>query len=166
MSSVKHPYFGTLNSLNSHGLDVVWEGKIAINNTETDAMVWIEGNTSFQMAQLDAFAALLTNISSVDARARIQLCNHLTRDDPYYLEYHVNELAESPVIAELIRASAEGIPSADAFVQKMRLHNIGLWHGQKTPLILDYMIDSDYSDDILAVGISLDGEAIYVSWES
>ena len=53
----------------------------------------------------------------------------------------------------------------------MTLHSIGLWHQDpfdegSGPLVLDYMIDPDNSDEILAVSVAADGEITEINWES
>src|SRR5262249_36732892 len=139
MSTLTHSYFGALSSdsLDSD-TDVCWERTIPVNGIDVEAWLWIDRNAPLQAAQLDAFAALLSDMPALDARARVQLCRHLA-DDSGYLEFHVNELGETPVIAGLMKDSMGAMPSVNAFVERMQLRKIGLWHdSEETPLVLDY----------------------------
>lgn len=53
----------------------------------------------------------------------------------------------------------------------MTLNGIALWHQDpfdegSGPLVLDYMIDPDHSDEILAVSATAAGEIEEINWES
>ena len=84
---------------------------------------------------------------------------------------------------EYIAVHAEEIKDAEypqepaAFAQAMRLTNIGLWAsdpdeddedggGQAEPIVMDYNIDPERSDQLLAVKFDLDGKITGIDWES
>ena len=57
-----------------------------------------------------------------------------------------------------------------AFADTMTLYGIALWHqdpfGEGDALVLDYMIDPERSDQILAVSCTAAGDITGVNWES
>ena len=49
----------------------------------------------------------------------------------------------------------------------MKINNVGLWYClSKAEITVDYMIDPDQSDEILAVRFNLDGSFSSIAWES
>ena len=66
-------------------------------------------------------------------------------------------------------AEAEGTSQVDAhaFVSAMRLTNIGLWFTvEGSPVVLDYRLDPEASDQILAVKCDAQGQVVSIDWES
>ena len=59
------------------------------------------------------------------------------------------------------------VPTTDDFVTAMKINNVGIWYClSKAEIIVDYMIDPDQSDEILAVRFNLDGSFSSIAWES
>lgn len=82
-------------------------------------------------------------------------------DDDSYLTHHREEME-----------GGDALPTVPAaFVAAMTLNGIALWHQDpfdegSGPLVLDYMIDPDHSDEILAVSATAAGEIEEINWES
>jgi len=49
----------------------------------------------------------------------------------------------------------------------MKIHHVALWYClSKAEITIDYMIDPDQSDEILAVRFNLEGSFSSIAWES
>ena len=71
------------------------------------------------------------------------------------MDFHIDEL------------ELEVLTTIDDFVTAMKINNVGLWYCvSKDEIIVDYMIDPDQSDEILAVRFNLDGSFSSIAWES
>ena len=98
-----------------------------------------------------------------------QLDSNAAEDDPDVIWEGGADLNGRAVPAELWVAAEARLDAA--FAAAMVLHSIALWHQDpleegSSPLVLDYMIDPDNSDAILAVSVAADGEIEAVDWES
>ena len=148
MATLNHPYFGLLDSdALADEVDVLWERGVDVNGHSVSAQLWAAAE-----AELDA--------SKLDQRARAALQDYLADDDSY-LTHHREEMDGGDELPD----------TPAAFVAAMTLHSIGLWHQDpfdegSGPLVLDYMIDPDNSDEILAVSVAADGEITGINWES
>ena len=76
MPTLHHPYFGTLNSDTLEDIDVIWE--TTLGEPQTHSQLWAAPEQRLDTAELDAFAALLQNLPTLDKRARAALCDELT----------------------------------------------------------------------------------------
>ena len=116
---------------------------------------------------LDTFAKLLQNLSGLDVYARQQLTKMLTQDKSY-IEFHTEELAEdSEIISNLLVEADDREISIQDFSAAMHLTNIGMWLDfPDAPIIMDYMIDPENSDEILAVKLTAEGQLVSIDWES
>lgn len=57
--------------------------------------------------------------------------------------------------------------NVDTFVAAMALYRIGLWLSEtSSPVVMDYMIDKEHSDEILALKLTANGQMISIDWES
>jgi Protein of unknown function (DUF2004) len=102
----------------------------------------------------------------LDAAARRRLKTYL-EEDRSFIDYHTEEVDDSDVIAGLIDAANDAEIEADAFVAAMRVNGVGLWIGMSSsPVVLDYVIDAEHSDQILAVKTAQDGSVVSIDWES
>lgn len=98
MPALHHPYFGTLNSDTLEDIDVIWE--TTLGEPQTHSQLWAAPEQRLDTAELDAFAALLQNLPTLDKRARAALCDELANDGSFLeyfsaaeaLEYDVEEL--------------------------------------------------------------------------
>ncbi|MCC7249648.1 MAG: DUF2004 domain-containing protein [Lysobacter sp.] len=165
MSTFHHRYFGDLNAL-AEDTDVVWEKTFALNGATFDVSLWLGKNERLDDSMLDAFATLLEDLGALDAGARARLTAYL-EEDRAFIDYHVEELEESDILDRLIdEAGGRAIETA-AFVAAMRLNGIGLWVGMASShVVMDYVIDPENSDQILAVKAARDGSVVAIDWES
>ena len=148
MATLNHPYFGLLDSDTlADEVDVLWEHDVALNGHAINAQIWAAAESELDVAELDH-------------RARAALQEYLADDDSY-LTHHREEME-----------GGDALPTAPAdFVAAMTLNGIALWHQDpfdegSGPLVLDYMIDPDHSDEILAVSVTAAGEIEEINWES
>jgi len=164
-SRIVHAYFGELDSnriretFDAQG--VMWERDLDFNGHLIDTSLWVERGQALNKKLLDAFAALLQNLASVDSQARRHLVEYLNEDDNF-ITCHMD--LEIPGLAAL---AADGEVSPDAFVKAMQLTDITLWtQAEPDHVVLDYRIDPEHSDEILAVKLTAQGELIAIDWES
>jgi hypothetical protein len=68
-------------------------------------------------------------------------------------------------MAALIDACQDSEILASVFVRAMQLQGINFWHGD-AKYVVDYVIDPEHSNQILAVKIGLGDEVLDVAWES
>jgi hypothetical protein len=97
--------------------------------------------------------------------ARQRLREYLA-NDRYYINFHAEEIAGSDVMGQLLA----GVDNAseiteEAFVAQMRIYNIGLWLDKRL-VIMDYMIDPETSNEILAVKAKQNGHIVTINWEN
>ncbi|MEG0920035.1 MAG: DUF2004 domain-containing protein [Comamonas sp.] len=157
---MQHPYFGDLDTSDQDGTDVIWERDLELAGQPVDVALWANENQVLDPAQLDAFALLLEDLPELDAKARGFLTVELNEDDDF-IAYHTDEVENFPALAAI---APDGEISIDEFVRALRLCNIGLWCDGT--VVMDYQIDPDHSDQILAVKLDMQGGLKEVAWES
>lgn len=169
MSKLKHPYFGLLDTDALENIDVIWEQSFSLNSATFDVSLWTgdSPNPPLDESMLDAFAKLLQDLPALDIYARKQLAKMLAKDKSYIKE-HIEELARySEIISRLLSDAGSSEISAQTFVAAMRLTNIGMWLDvSSAPIVMDYMIDPENSDEILAVKLTEEGQLVVIDWES
>jgi hypothetical protein len=166
MSQIDHAYFGALDTDALDGVDVIWESDLSLDGTALDVQLWASPGMLLDAPMLDAFAALLGDLPSVDARARQQLKQYLEQDR-FYIEHHVEQLAGTPVIDTLAPDGNFAAVDIGTFVAAMALIGVALWPDDPgAPVVMDYMIDQENSDEILAVQLAADGQFTAIAWES
>ena len=157
---MQHPYFGALDTSDQDGTDVIWERDLELAGQPVDVALWANEELALDPAQLDAFANLLEDLPQLDTNARGFLTAELNEDDDF-IAYHTDEVENFPALAAI---APNGEIAIDDFVRAMRLCHIGLWCDGV--VVLDYQIDPDHSDQILAVKLDMHGALKDVSWES
>lgn len=157
---MQHPYFGDLDTGDQDGTDVIWERDLVLAGQPVDVALWADENQVLDSTQLDAFAQLLQDLSALDANARGFLAVDLNEDDGF-ITYHTDEIESFPALAAI---APDGNISIDDFVRALRLCSISLWSDGN--VVLDYQIDPDHSDQILAVKLDMHGALKEVAWES
>ena len=171
MPTLHHPYFGTLNSDTLEDIDVIWE--TTLGEPQTHSQLWAAPEQRLDTAELDAFAALLQNLPTLDKRARAALCDDLANDGSFLEYFSAAEALEYDV--EELRWLKPLLNDIPAFVAALQLTAIGLWtrdtmqemeEEPATPLVLDYKIAPEHTDQILAVKCDLQGNIISIDWES
>lgn len=169
MSKLKHEYFGLLDTDTLKKVDVIWEQSFTLHDASFDISMWAGATlgASLDATLLDALAKLCQDLPALDMYARQQLAQMLA-EDRSYIEHHTEELAEeSEIIARLLADAVDGEVAADTFADTMRLVNIGLWLDvPAVPIVMDYMIDPENSDEILAVKLSAKSQLVSIDWES
>ncbi|OOR92547.1 DUF2004 domain-containing protein [Moraxella bovis] len=159
-----HSYFGELNFDNLY----IWENEIhipQINENPIEILLWVDDkNTKPTIEFLDKSANHFQNIDKLHQKAVIELVNYLN-DDDYFVNYYVDEIDEYdlPTLTALIENDDL---TNENFVKLLKLQSVSSWYGEDCQIVMDYMIDPEQSDQILAVKFDLDGNFNKVSWES
>lgn len=184
--SISHPYFGEIFiSPDNRSMDVCWEKTVPIHDesdNSTEVWLWACSNHDLTSTLLDKFAFFCTHLAKFDDQSRQALINYLREDDAYITEHLriFNEVGNDAEASPPLFTLFSNPPiTPEKFVAQMQLTSIGLWacptnevqdieaqDTSNTPIIMDYMIDSEFSDQILAVKLSIEGEVIYIDWES
>ena len=174
MNTLTHPYFGPLSTAALQDTDVIWEVPQNLNGQSIETWLWADPATSLDAALLDDFASTLGQLTQLDQNARTALVKHL-QQEPDFIN-HLTEAASEddaqglPTVQTLLKqAKAAGqaqIAAAD-FVAAMQLQNISLWcsHDDE-PVVLDYRLDPEGNDQILAVKCDAQGNITEIAWES
>ena len=139
MSKVNHEFFGEIDT--EKGVDeqfsddvrVLWEEEY--NGIMTT--LWYESGCEFKVEVLDTFAEFLLNSENYFEKAKEALEYYLKEDDEYIV-FHKEEL-ELDIPDEICE-----------FVEQMKIESISLWAGE-TLISVDFMINSEESDEILCV---------------
>ncbi|ARU05378.1 hypothetical protein CCO03_12380 [Comamonas serinivorans] len=157
---MNHPHFGELDTSSIEGRDVVWERDLVLEGQAVDVALWADAGQVLDPGMLDAFASLLQDLAGVDARARVHLLAELEADDDF-ITYHTDEGENFPGLAAI---APDGAITPAAFVQAMRLTHASLWADGL--VVLDYQMDPEHSDQILAVKLDPQGQLQEIAWES
>lgn len=169
--TVRHSYFQTLSTDDFDGdIDVCWEQELPVGGGSVRVALWAGRDADLTAAALDAFAAFLARLNEADQAARAAIAAYLAEDGEY-ISLHEEEIED-----------AEYPQEPAAFAQAMRLTDISLWasdpnaeddedededeDGQAEPIVMDYNIDPERSDQLLAVKFDLDGKITGIDWES
>lgn len=151
MKQLTHNFFGELDlekGLNDDTI-VLWKEEVNGINTK----LWYVKDTEISIEILDKFSQFLNNFEEYHQKSLKALEDCLTEDDEYIV-FHREEV-ELDVPKE-----------ASKFVQSMHITNIGLWVGEKVSIIVDYMIDPEESNQILAVKFDKNLGIVDIAWES
>ncbi|MEL5958058.1 DUF2004 domain-containing protein [Streptomyces sp. CLV115] len=168
MKSIDHPYFGHLEVPSADETDVIWEGTASLGSSKAEVRLWADPKSGLDADELDAFATRLAHLPALDTAARAAIRENL-RQDRYFIDHHADELDDAEVIKRLIRDANGAAISVDAFTAAMHPVHIGLWHltGEaEARIVVDYTIDAETSDELLAVKMAGDGTVASVDWES
>ncbi|KDN82172.1 DUF2004 domain-containing protein [Kitasatospora cheerisanensis] len=168
MAVVEHARFGRLDTGAVDGAEVIWQGTGELAGEEVEALLWAGAAGEPSVEELDLLAARLDGLPAADAAARAALRAHL-EEDRYFIDFHVDELDGIEAVERLVREAAGAEVGPAAFVAALRLNGVGLWlNGLSagTPVVLDYVLAPEFSDQILAVRMTGDGAVDSVDWES
>lgn len=156
-----HSYFGELNFDDL----CIWENETAvpqINNNPIEILLWVDDEDTKPTTEfLEKSANHFKNIEKLHQKAVIELVNYLNDDDDF-VNCHVDE-CDLPALTALI--DNDDLTNEN-FVKLLQLQSVSSWYGKDCQIVMDYMIDPEQSDQILAVKFDLDGNFNKVSWES
>lgn len=174
MNTITHPYFGLLSTTKLQDTDVIWEVPQDLNGKAIETWLWADPATSLDAALLDAFASTLSTLAQLDQKAREALALHLQTESDF-----IDNLAEAaseegtqglPTVQTLLqqaRAAGQEQIRASDFVAALQLENISLWCSHDdAPVVLDYRLDPEGNDQILAVKCDAQGNITEIAWES
>lgn len=160
--TIQHDYFDKLNTQKSKDVEVIWQKDIEFNNQVIDTVLWLVNPNFLTQQNLDKFANFLKNLAKIDTISRQKLKNYLEEDNEF-IELHIDEIEGSEIIENL-----GDNPSVDEFVKAMSINHISMWldDNEDYHAYLDYVIDDECSDQILAVRFDIDGNFVEIAWES
>lgn len=164
--SLSHEYFGKLN-LNSYD---VWTTEMTINGKLVAVQLSLDSDSVSRqnlltVQTLDKCAAICQNIEQFDQQNREMLTDYLNNDREFMDDY-LNEPDEYAGSEPLV-AFYEGDKSISSFVGLLQVMQINLIiNDTKTLIASDYMIDQNYSDQILCVYRKSNGDLMNIGAES
>ena len=170
-----HPLFGQLDTSALDPVegdfwagDVLWDGFQALNGRQVRLDLWAVNQQVLALPELDALAQSLGRLPELDSSVRQHLERHLAAN-PMFMDEHATPEALAVYTdwaAQL--AALGGQVSVAQFVQHLQLVRVGLYPGQPFghAIVMDYQIDPEHSDQILAVKLTAQGELTAVDWES
>lgn len=164
MTTITHEYFGEIRLTAA----VCWEEEVTLNGYTTELRLW--GDTRIKEADTEVltyFETFCKTLTSYDALAKKALINEL-HENSEFIDFHVEEAPEVPAIAKLLAngfADLSESERATQFVAAMKLRNASMWL-RKGDIMMDYTIDGEKTDGILAVKWNSKGVLHSVDWES
>lgn len=153
---IEHDHFGEIDPAG----DPAWSRVVTLHGSEVDATLWGSAAAPLTPDLLDAFAGVLADLPRFDAIARQALLADLA-EDREFIDFHLEYVEDLPTLAAVAEAGQVTVP---AFVAALRLTQLGLWSDRV--VVMDYQVDPDASDQILAVKLDPSGELRAVDWES
>lgn len=171
--NITHPCFKDIKcptENDSNDISVCWEQQRCLNGDTFNICIWASDVHALTPKILDTFAhRYCQDLYWLDHICRQYMLEALQQDDAYMRENlgEIQMQVQSPKLQHLIDTHA----TIAQFVQEMNLTNIALWvDGEPTipcPFVsVDYMIDPEYSDEILCVRLDLERRLIHVAHES
>ena len=154
MSKINHEFFGEIDTEKavdgqfSDDVRVLWEEEY--NGIMTT--LWYESSYELKVEVLDTFAEFLRNSENYFEKAKEALKYYLKVDDEYIV-FHKEEL-ELDISDEICK-----------FVEQMKIEAIWIWAGENF-ISVDFMINSEESDEILCVKFNDGLEVESIDWES
>jgi hypothetical protein len=163
MSEMTHPVLGQVEVDDTAGPS--WRASVAVAGSAVE-MSFDPGDAPLDAGQVDALAGVAERLGEFDRSARAAMLQDWAEDldsegAGSYLLHHVEELGEQTV------AEALGIATpldAERFVAALRLVRVAVRSDE--PVVLDYTIDEDLTNYVLAVGIDADGQVTGIDTES
>ena len=162
MATLDHPFFGSCSTAGFTTEEVCWEKEIAVNGSVVDVALWAPPDAPVDKGALDGLAEAIQHLATLDEQARRHLLDYLDDDDAF-IRHHLEEAEAFPRVAELF---PNGSTTPPDFVQALQLIQVGLWLGHPDAIVMDYMIDPENSDQVLAVKLGADGSLSSIDWES
>ena len=164
MRHVMHPFFGELDN---GCAGVMWQAHRQLRGQPVRVDVWAAGR-DLDAAELDALARVPDSLDALDREARAQLERYLASNPDFIHEHGTPDALAvyGDWAAQL--AKLGGQVSVPQFVNLLRLVGVGLFPARlNSPAIeMDYKIDPEHSDQILAVAMDADGHFLHVAEDS
>ena len=157
--TIEHTYFGIINTPDDDSDN--WEQEIEFNGQLIDAYM-VLGKDALTPENLDKLAHILQHLAKTDDIAQANLIKYLNEDDGF-MSSHLDEIEDREILDEL-----RNDPTVANFVNAMNITGLMIWEHVSGGVFVtfDYVIDSEYSDQILAVTFDIDGEFQEIVWES
>lgn len=157
MNKINHEFFGVIDTqkdldnglgdIFGDGISVLWEEEYK----GITVTLWYDKNYEITNEILDIFSNFLKNYDLHDKNLRLALKEYLKKDNEYIVFHKDAGLKVPSDISE--------------FVEKMQVNSIALWIKEDF-INVDFMINSDESDEILCVKLNNNLEVKSIDWES
>jgi hypothetical protein len=163
MDGMTHPVLGAVEVDDTVGPS--WRAGVELAGRPVE-LGFDPGDEPLDAGQVDTLAEVAGRLADLDRAARAAMLRDYVADLDSegaggYLIHHVDELGEERVAAAL------GIPTPvdpERFVGALRLVHIAVQPDE--PMVLDYTIDADLTNYVLAVGVDEDGQVVSINTES
>lgn len=163
MRDMTHPVLGQVEVDDTAGPS--WRATVALA-TSPVVLSFDPGDAPLDAGQVDALADVAGRLAEFDRSARTAMLQDWVEDIESegaggYLVHHVAELGAEAV------AEAMGIETpldAEQFVASLRLVHVAVRPDE--PTVLDYTIDEDLTNYVLAVGIDANEQVTSINTES
>lgn len=164
MSALSHAYFGDID------IDdlCIWEDEITLSDIKDnpiELLLWVDDESLVPTPEfLDKSAHHFKHIEALHQKAISELTRYLSADGTFmdYYADNVNEY-DLPLLTKLIDNNEL---TTNNFVKLLKLQTVASWYGNQSQIIMDYMIDPEQCDQLLAVKFNLEGHFLEISWES
>ncbi|MET0133220.1 MAG: DUF2004 domain-containing protein [Kibdelosporangium sp.] len=163
MTEMTHPVLGQVEVDDTAGPS--WRASAVVAGFPVE-LSFDPGDAPLDAGQVDTLAGVAERLAEFDRSARAAMLRDWVEDLDSegaggYLVHHVAELGE----ARVAEALGVAIPlDAERFVAALRLVRLAVQPDE--PMVLDYTIDEDLTNYVLAVGIEADGQVSSINTES
>jgi hypothetical protein len=163
MSGMTHPVLGEVEVDDVAG--PTWQANVVVAGSPVE-LSFDPGEAPLDPGQVDVLAGVAERLVEFDRAARAAMLRDYVEDFESegaggYLVHHVEELGDEAVAAALGVATPL---DAERFVRALRLVNVAVCADE--PMVLDYTIDKELTNYVLAVSIDSTGDVVGISTES
>jgi hypothetical protein len=158
-----HPVLGAVEVDDTVGPS--WRAGVELAGHPVE-LTYDPGDEPLDEGQVEALAAVAERLADLDRSAREAMLAAYVEDIEIegagsYLLHHVEELGEDQVAAALGIATPI---DAERFVRALRLVRVAV--DPDEPMILDYTIDENLTNYVIAVGIDTEDTVVSINTES
>lgn len=157
-------YFGDLSPEN---LEEYYNSEITINGRVVEIDISFDYNY-IVIDKLQKVNHWLTDIQKLDELGLKSIKKDFIAGKRVkeYLNYHLKELDEND-LSILIKQAKDGNTKEEKLLNSIRLKRIGFYpHTNERFVNLDYTLDNDFTDDLIVLDFTEDGNLYYITLES
>ena len=165
MVDVPHPTLGTL-SFDDQG---VADGQVKVGDLTVEFDIWFE--EEIVATKIEPVAALVTRGVELHGANQAAIRTEYRSDDedaatPLYRKFHIDEF-DADELQRVFGTSDAAHVDEDAFMNALKLIRIGAYPDAEEPhMVWDYSFDTELTDHLLSVELSLDGAVQAINLES
>jgi hypothetical protein len=160
MDGMTHPVLGEVEVGDVGGPS--WDATVEWAGHRVE-LVFRPGDAPLDASQVQVLADLAARLADLDRSSRLAMRHdHGEYGLGLYFEHHRDELGEAGLAAALGIAAPV---NAEQFIEALRLSYVSVGPDEP-PMTLDYTIDTDLTNYVLAVSMNNDGEVVAIVMES